>query len=111
MNLLQVYLQMEIAKVSQLLLMTVTQRGLFCHKQFPSVIIVGAGQLHILPNGKKRVIEFTRRSLTKMEEKYAQVEKEGLAILSEVKKFTHFLYSGHIMLLTDHRLLTRSFGP
>lgn len=72
---------------------------------------VGAILAQILPDGTERPVAFGSRTLTKTEVKFAQVEKESLALVYAVKKFHNFLYGRKFKLVTDHRALTFLFGP
>ena len=40
-----------------------------------------------------------------------RLEKEGLAIVSEIKRFNLYLYGRKFTLFIDHYPLTRIFGP
>ena len=45
------------------------------------------------------------------EVKYAQLDKEGLAIIFGLKKFQHYLHGKHFIVYTDHKPLTHIFNP
>ena len=53
---------------------------------------VGALISHKMPEGAERPIPFASRTLTKSENNYAQLEKEDLSLVYEVKKFCRYLY-------------------
>ena len=49
---------------------------------------VGAIIAHVLPNGEEKPIAYGSCTLSKTEQNYAQVEKEALAIIFGIRKFT-----------------------
>ena len=56
-------------------------------------------------------IAFMSRRLTPVEERYGQVEKEGLALVSAIKHWHTYLLGRHFRLITDHRPLVSIFAP
>ena len=66
---------------------------------------VGAVIAHMLPSGEEKPIAYGPRTLSKMEQNYAQVEKEALAIIFGIQKFHQYIY-GRKFLVTDHKPLT-----
>ena len=54
-------------------------------------------------NGKP--IAFSSRSLTETETRYAQIEKEMLAVCHGLTKFHHYTYGRDVRVLTDHKPL------
>ena len=66
---------------------------------------VGAVLTHIMEDGNEKPVALASRSLTPAERKYAQLDKEALAIIFEVSKFHQFLYGRHFMIISDHKPL------
>ena len=66
---------------------------------------------HIMPNGEERPIQFASRALTKAEQNYAPVEREGLRIIFGVKRFYPFLFGRRFTLVTDNKPLAAIISP
>ena len=71
---------------------------------------LGAVLSHRMPNGAERPVAFASRTLSTAEQKYSQLEKEGLACVFGVKKFHTYLYGRPFSLLTDHKPLLGLFS-
>ena len=71
---------------------------------------VGAVLFHILLNREERPVEYISRTLSSAERRYAQIDREVLAIVWAVKRFHFNLYGHDFTLITDHKALTHIFG-
>ncbi|RUA05255.1 MAG: hypothetical protein DSY43_04955 [Gammaproteobacteria bacterium] len=78
---------------------------------------VGLGAvLTQVQNGTERVVAYASRSLTGVEQRYSQTEKEALGIVWGCERFHMYLYGVEFTLLTDHKPLetiysTKSKAP
>jgi len=54
-------------------------------------------------------VAYISRALTDAESRYAQIEKELLAILFAAEKFEHYIYGRHTVVHSDHRPLQSIF--
>ena len=60
--------------------------------------------------GTEKPVAFSSRSLSPAERKYAQLEKEGLAIVFGVKKFNQYLLGRKFKIYSDHKPLQHLFS-
>ncbi|XP_053690472.1 uncharacterized protein K02A2.6-like [Sabethes cyaneus] len=73
---------------------------------------IGLGAVLIQINSRgPRIISYASRSLTDVEKRYAQIEKEALALVWAVERFHFYLYGRSFELITDHKPLETIFGP
>lgn len=56
-------------------------------------------------NGEERVICYASRSLTDVEKRYLQIEKEALGVVWACERLYMYLYGTDFEILTDHKLL------
>ena len=67
---------------------------------------VGLGAvLTQMQNGQKRVVHYASRSLSDVERRYSQTEKEALAIVWACERFHMYVYGMEFVLKTDHKPL------
>jgi hypothetical protein len=62
-------------------------------------------------NDSKRVICYASRSLTGVERRYSQTEKEALGIVWACERFHQYLYGIHFEIATDHKPLVFIYSP
>lgn len=73
---------------------------------------VGLGAVLIQINDKgPRIISYASKSLSDVEKRYAQTEKEALALVWAVERFHFYLFGREFKLITDHKPLEVIFGP
>ena len=75
-----------------------------------SAVGVGAVLAHKYLDGSEKPIGFVSRTLTETEQKYSQIEKEGLACVFGVKRFHAYLHGHPFQLITDHQPLVTLFS-
>ena len=71
---------------------------------------IGVVLSHRFPDGTEKPVGVVSRTLTEMEKKYSQIEKEGLACVFGVTRFHPYLFGHHFTLITDHKSLLALFG-
>ena len=71
---------------------------------------VGAVLSHLFPDGSEKPVAFASRSLSTVEKKYSQLDKEGLAIVFGVKKFHDYLFGRKFQIRSDHKPLQHLFS-
>ena len=62
-------------------------------------------------NGQCRAVCYASRTLTPVERRYSQTEKEALALVWSCERFHQFLYGMDFELVTDHKPLQTIYSP
>lgn len=75
-----------------------------------SPVGLGAILIQFNENGP-RIITYASKSLSNVEKRYAQTEKEALALVWAVERFHHYFFGRSFELITDHKPLETIFGP
>ena len=71
---------------------------------------LGAVLVQEQDNKEKKPVAYASRSMTSTEQRYAQIEKEALAITSACEKFNDYIVGKDILTETDHKPLVPLFG-
>lgn len=66
---------------------------------------LGSCLLQITPDGRERVIAFASKALTEVEERYANIEREMLAVVHGAERFHTFVYGSTFVVESDHKPL------
>ncbi|KAJ8884503.1 hypothetical protein PR048_016360 [Dryococelus australis] len=66
-------------------------------------ITIWFGGSNLYPSGDEIPIAFASCTLTKAQQNYSQIDREELAIMCGVKRFSDCFYGRHFTLITDHK--------
>lgn len=72
---------------------------------------VGAVISHVYSDGTERPIQFASQTLTTVQQKYAQMDKEAYSIIFGIKRFYYYLYGRKFILYTDNKPLLHILTP
>ena len=73
------------------------------------MVSVRCSHIEDLLNGQEQPIAYASRSLGAAKKNYLQLEKEGLAIIFDVKRFHQYLFCLRFSILSDHKPLQHIF--
>ena len=76
-----------------------------------SPVGLGAVLLQRQADGNLQPVEYASRSLTSVEQRYSQTEREALAVVWGCERFHMYLYGVDFLLVTDHKPLEVMFSP
>lgn len=71
---------------------------------------MGAALLQINDKGEERPVAYASKSLTDTETRYANIEREMLAVCLGVERFKTYLYGRSLHVITDHKPLIVIFN-
>lgn len=72
---------------------------------------VGAVLSHVYPDGQERPIQYASQTLSTVQQKYSQVDREAYAIIFGVRKFYQYVYATQFTLVTDNKAIAQIFSP
>lgn len=72
---------------------------------------IGAVLSHQMQDGTERPIQFASQTLSKVQQKYSQIDKEALAIVFGVRRFYQYLFGRKFILVTDNKPVAQIFSP
>lgn len=75
-----------------------------------SPVGVGAILSQVDESGVEKPVAYASRSLSAVERKYAQIDREALAIIFSVKKWHKYIFGRHVTIVSDHKPLLGLFG-
>jgi hypothetical protein len=61
-------------------------------------------------DGERKPVAYISKSLTEVERRYSQIEREALAIVWAVERFHDYLYGISFTIVTDNRPLVSKFS-
>ncbi|XP_055908516.1 uncharacterized protein K02A2.6-like [Eupeodes corollae] len=72
---------------------------------------VGAVLSHVYPDKSERPIQYASQTLSKVQQKYSQVDREAYAIIFGIKKFYQYVYARRFTLVTDNKPISQILSP
>ncbi|KAL7739922.1 hypothetical protein ACLKA6_003398 [Drosophila palustris] len=78
---------------------------------YGSPIGVGAVLSHEYGDGTEKPIQFASQTLSKVQQRYSQIDKEAYAVIFGVRKFYQYIYGRKFTLVTDNKAIAQIFAP
>lgn len=72
---------------------------------------VGAVISHVLPDGTEKPIKFASKTLSPVQQRYSQIDREAYGVIFGVKYFHDFLYGRKFTLCIDNKALSQILNP
>lgn len=72
---------------------------------------VGAILSHVYPDGTEKPIQFASQTLSPVQQRYSQLDREAYAIIFGVKRFYQYVYARKFILQTDNKPLMQILSP
>lgn len=81
-------------------------------KVYTDASAVGLGALltQVQKDGRERVVIYSSKTLTKTERIYPQIQREAVAIVWALEKFSHYLLGREFLLVTDNLALKQIYS-
>lgn len=71
---------------------------------------VGAVLSHQYPDGTERPLQYASQTLTRIQQRYSQIDKEAYSITFGIRKFHQYLYGRKFTLVTDNKPISQIFS-
>lgn len=76
-----------------------------------SPVGVGAVLSHIYPDGSEKPIQFASQTLSPVQQRYTQIDREAYGIIFGIRKFYQYVYARKFILITDNKPLSQILSP
>lgn len=76
-----------------------------------SPVGVGCVISHIMPDGTERPIQYASKTLSEVQQKYSQFDREAYAVFYGVRKFHQYLFGRKFKLLVDNKAISQILSP
>lgn len=72
---------------------------------------VGAVLSHRYPDNTERPIQYASQTLSDVQRRYSQIDREAYAVVFGIKKFYQYVYGRKFILVTDNKPVKQIFSP